>query len=116
MILFWLIGAALAGIALLCVLRPFLWGGRGSAVSRNSANLAIYRDQLRELDADLAAGKLAQADHARSRAELEARLLEDVAEVPQPAPRRQGRVAAVVTGIAIPVCAVALYLLVGTPG
>jgi cytochrome c-type biogenesis protein CcmH len=116
MILFWLVAAALAGIALLFVLRPLLSRRHGSAVSRNSANLAIYRDQLRELDADLAAGKLAQADHARSRAELEARLLEDVAELAQPAPRRQGRIAAVVAGIAIPVCAVALYLLVGSPG
>ena len=116
MILFWLVGAALAGIALLFVLRPLLSRRGGPAVSRNSANLAIYRDQLRELDADLAAGKLAQADYERSRAELEARLLEDVAEVPQQAPRRQGRIAAVVAGIAIPVCALALYLLVGSPG
>jgi len=116
MILFWLIGTALAGIALFFVLRPLLSGRRASAVSRNSANLAIYRDQLRELDADLAAGKLAQADYARSRAELEARLLEDVAEVPSQAPRRQGRIAAVAAGIAIPVGAVALYLLVGSPG
>jgi cytochrome c-type biogenesis protein CcmH len=116
MILFWMIGAALAGIALLFVLRPLLSRGGGSTVSRSSANLAIYRDQLRELDADLAAGKLAQADYARSRAELEARLLEDVAEVAQPAPRRRGRIAAVAAGLAIPVCAVALYLLVGNPG
>jgi cytochrome c-type biogenesis protein CcmH len=116
MILFWLIGAALAGIALFFVLRPLVSGGRASAVSRNNANLAIYRDQLRELDADLAAGKLAQADYARSRAELEARLLEDVAEAPPHAPRREGRIAAVAAGIAIPVGALALYLLVGSPG
>jgi cytochrome c-type biogenesis protein CcmH len=116
MILFWLIGAALAGIALFFVLRPLVSGRRASAVSRNNANLAIYRDQLRELDADLAAGKLAQADYARSRAELETRLLEDVAEAPPQAPRRQGRIAAVAAGIAIPVGALALYLLVGSPG
>jgi cytochrome c-type biogenesis protein CcmH len=116
MILFWLIGAALAGIALFFVLRPLVSGRRASVVSRNNANLAIYRDQLRELDADLAAGKLAQVDYARSRAELEARLLEDVAEAAPQAPRRQGRIAAVAAGIAIPVGALALYLLVGTPG
>ena len=75
---FWIFGAALAALALVMLLRPLLFPSKAGKVRREQANISIYRDQLRELDADLAAGKLAPADHARSRAELEARLLQDV--------------------------------------
>ena len=76
---FWIFGAALAALALVMLLRPLLFARSAGKVRRDEANISIYRDQLAELDADLAAGKLAPADHARSRAELEARLLQDVA-------------------------------------
>ena len=82
---FWISGAALVAAALVLLLRPLLFSGQAGRVRRDEANISIYRDQLGELDADLAAGKLAPADHARSRAELEARLLEDVAAAPEPA-------------------------------
>jgi len=115
MILFWSIGAALAAAALLLVLRPLLARRGGGGVSRRAANIAIYRDQLRELAADLAAGKLAQSDYARARTELEARMLEDVDAAAQPAPRRGGRGLAALVGVAVPVLALVLYLLVGSP-
>jgi cytochrome c-type biogenesis protein CcmH len=117
MIAFWAIGAALAAGALFLVLRPLLQRRVGAGVSRRASNLAIYRDQQRELDADLAVGKLAPADHQRSRAELESRLLQDVdtaAEATPPA--RDARPVAAALGLAVPTCALALYLLVGTPG
>src|SRR5256885_13020384 len=53
----------------------------GQEVKRSDANVAIYKDQLRELDAELAAGTLTPEDHSRARLELEARLLEDVPAV-----------------------------------
>ena len=115
MIVFWLLGAALAAIVVALVLRPLLGRRPGEAVSRDSVNLAIYRDQLRELDADLAAGTLARADYDRSRGEIEARLLQDLSPK-EPEKRREGRAAALVAGVAIPACALALYLLVGNPG
>jgi len=115
MILFWVIGAALAALALVLVLRPFFFVKREPGVSRGHANVSIYRDQLRELDADLAAGKLAAADYERARTELEARLLEEVVE--ESAPRRGGtRVLTVAVALAVPLCAAALYFAVGNPG
>ncbi|HEX7248962.1 MAG TPA: c-type cytochrome biogenesis protein CcmI, partial [Burkholderiales bacterium] len=105
--------------ALALVLRPLLVARPGAAaqVSRKAANLAVYRDQLRELEAELAAGKIAPADHQRAQEELQARMLEDVdaATVHEAAPRRAGRGAALTVGIAVPVCALAVYLFVGTP-
>jgi cytochrome c-type biogenesis protein CcmH len=115
MTLFWLVGAALAAAVVLLVLRPF-WRGRGkSEVSRRDANVSIYRDQLRELDADLKSGLLAQADYERARRELEARALEDAAQDAAPA-ARAGRGLAWAIGAGIPAAALALYLAVGSPG
>lgn len=115
MILFWAIGGALAALALCLLLRPLLAPREGARVSRQAASIAIYRDQLRELDADLAAGKLAQPDHERARSELEARLLEDVEAAQEAAPRRGGRGVAIFVGAAVPAIALGLYLLVGSP-
>jgi len=115
---FWIFGAALAALALALLLRPLLFSGKAGKVGRDDANISIYKDQLRELDADLAAGKLAPADHARSRAELEARLLQDVApQARESAPPRGGTRALIVTlALAVPLSAAALYLGVGNPG
>jgi cytochrome c-type biogenesis protein CcmH len=116
MTLFWLAGAALAALALAVVLRPFLFRKTKSALSRREANVSIYRDQLRELDADLAAGTLARGDYDRARRELEARLLEDVAAAPEPAPPRHGRALLAGLAAAVPALALGVYFLVGNPG
>jgi cytochrome c-type biogenesis protein CcmH len=119
MTVFWLIGAALAAAALAWLLWPLLRAKPGGPVSRKAVNVSIYRDQLRELESDLAAGTLAQADYERSRAELEARLLEDVREPEaqvQAGPRPAGRRTALALGAALPALALAVYLAVGNPG
>ena len=116
MIPFWGASALLAAVALLLVMRPLL-RRRAARVSRRALNIAVYRDQLRELEADLRAGTLAQADYERACRELEARLLEDVEnQVEETEPRRGGRTMMVLTGISIPALALAVYLVVGNPG
>jgi cytochrome c-type biogenesis protein CcmH len=116
MTLFWLCGAALAAVVLILITRPLLKGPAEKRVSRHDANVSIYRDQLRELDADLAAGTLAQADYERARRELEARLLEDAAAAPQPAPAPRSRALVAILALAIPAFSLGLYLFVGNPG
>ncbi len=118
MTLFILLSSALAASILLFVLLPVL-RRRNSArdVSPDRVNINIYRDQLRELDDDLAAGTIDDAQHAEARAELERRLLEDTAGAPPgeaTAPRAGGRTAAVLA-LLIPPVAIGLYLAVGTP-
>src|SRR5688572_21830199 len=115
MMTFWLSGAALMVAALAIVLRPWYWKRAGTEVSRPAANLSIYRDQLRELEADLASGKLARGDYERARMDLEARLLEDVPRehsAPR-APVRRG--VAIAVGLAVPLLAFTVYFLVGNP-
>jgi len=86
--------------------------------SRAQANVVIYRDQLNELDADLANGTLSAEQHTVGRRELEKRALEDtlaaVNEV-MPEQRGRGRWAPIALAVLIPVAAVGLYLKVGTP-
>jgi cytochrome c-type biogenesis protein CcmH len=112
MILFWLAGAALAALALVLVLRPLVFSRNPERVERSEANLALYRDQMRELQADLEAGRLATADYQRARTELEARLLEDVVEEAAPRPSHS-RALTLAIALAVPLCATAVYLAVG---
>jgi cytochrome c-type biogenesis protein CcmH len=114
MTLFWAIGAGLALVTLGIALRPLLFASRKTDLSRSKANVAIYRDQLRELEADRAAGTLAAADYEAARLELESRLLEDV--VPESAPSRGASRRLIVTlALAVPLCAALLYYAVGDP-
>jgi cytochrome c-type biogenesis protein CcmH len=114
MTLFWLIGAGLALVALAIALRPLLFTSKKSDLSRSKANVEIYRDQLRELEADRAAGTLAAADYEAARLELESRLLQDA--VPESAPSRGASRGLIVTlALAVPLSAAALYYAVGDP-
>jgi cytochrome c-type biogenesis protein CcmH len=116
MILFSLIGAAMAVGVLAWVLRPLVSKKIAGRTSRAGANVSIYRDQLRELEADLAAGTVARADYEAARAQLERRLLEDVGPPETELARPGGRRAALLAGAVIPLLALGLYLLVGNPG
>lgn len=114
--LFWLIVSLLAAGALLFLLPPLLKRKRRETeVSRDATNVAVYRDQLRELEADVAAGALSRESYEEARREIERRLLEDVsgAGAETPATGGTGRNAAVVIGAALPIIAFALYLTVG---
>ena len=113
---FLVVAAGLVALALLWVLRPLLARSDERKISRKEANIAIYRDELRELDADRAAGMLAPEDYERARLELEARLLEDVpaGEPAPPAPAR--RRTPWLVAAALPLVAIAVYLATGDPG
>ncbi|TMG72931.1 MAG: c-type cytochrome biogenesis protein CcmI, partial [Betaproteobacteria bacterium] len=75
---FVVLGAVLIAGALLFVVPPLLRRSSRTGATRDAVNVAVYRDQLRELDADLRAGTLASDQHEKARREIEARLLADV--------------------------------------
>ena len=116
MIAFWKIGTLFAVTALLFVVLPLFACHPRVQSSRRDANLAIHRDQLREIDADVAAGTLNAEQHEKARRELQARLLEDMAvDDAAGAPVRHGRGAAIVASIAVPLLVFGLYFAVGNP-
>jgi cytochrome c-type biogenesis protein CcmH len=112
---FWIAAALLAGLALAFVLPSLLAGKHRSAATRRGANIALYRDQMKELDADLAAGTLSPQHHQEARLEIEQRVLEDTDGAAAPATSSSGRAAAVALALAVPVLAIAVYLAVGNP-
>jgi len=112
---FWIAAGLLTLLVLAVLCWPLLRRRQAGHASRKAINTAIYRDQMVDIDRDLANGALTEADHAIARDELERRVLEDVADdAPTTAPRRLPRTALVLTAI-LPVAAVALYFVLGTP-
>jgi cytochrome c-type biogenesis protein CcmH len=83
MILFWLICAGLLAIALAFILPTLLQAAASEATGANEeANVEVYRDQLSELEADLANGIVSSEHYKEDRDAIERRLLADVAETP----------------------------------
>jgi cytochrome c-type biogenesis protein CcmH len=116
MTVFLVMSALLVAGTLLFVVPPLLRRKGGSGVSRDTVNAAVYRDQLRELEADLRAGTLDADLHERVRQEIEKRLLEDVGSGAEGAGKpRRARAAALAMGFALPLLALAIYFLVGNP-
>jgi cytochrome c-type biogenesis protein CcmH len=119
---FVVVAAALIAVAVVFVVPPLLRRTPARRGSRAEANVEIYRDQLRELEADVQAGTLAPDQYERARREIESRLLQDVeapgtpAPAPEPTPARGARVAAVTLALIVPVGAALVYLTVGSPG
>ncbi|MGZ8273815.1 MAG: c-type cytochrome biogenesis protein CcmI [Burkholderiaceae bacterium] len=115
--LFSLIAIALVAVALAFVLPTLLRKRtRREAASRAAINAEIYRQGVDELQQEVALGELSAADAGPAREELHRRLLEEAGEPPASAiaPRRSRR-AALVVAVALPVVALALYLMVGKP-
>jgi cytochrome c-type biogenesis protein CcmH len=111
------IAAAMVVAAVAWVLVPLLRHRAGGEVDRSASNAAILRDQLRELDADLARGAISAEHHAQARQELERRVLEEVPGQPASAAGAQRGtpwVAALFAAV-VPIAAVLLYLAVGSP-
>ena len=118
MTVFWLVASLLVAAALALLLPPLLrHRAAPGGVSRKAINVAVYRDQLRELEQDFAGGAVSRDDYEEARRELDRRLLDDVSATD--AGERAGsagRNAAVIVGAAIPLVAFALYFSVGNFG
>lgn len=98
------------------LLRPLLRAPKVSAAAeRRETNLAIFRDQLAELERDRAENLLAEADFIQAKAELQRRALEDVRSEAPPAASQPARKTAFALLVALPLAAAAGYLLLGNP-
>lgn len=85
-------------------------------VERREANVFVYRDQNRELDADLKNSLIGEEQYQAEKAELERRLLEDVTAPQESAAiAKSGNTFAYGVALFIPIGAIAFYLIVGNP-
>lgn len=115
---FLLAAALLVAVTLLLLLRPFGRRKPAETAAVAEVNAGVLRDQLAEIDRDLAAGTLSAEDHVQARADLQRRVLEDTTATPAPAatnaPFGMGRTALLLV-IAMPLAAAAIYAWLGTP-
>ncbi len=106
--------AGLTALALAMLLVPLVLRRHGTA-SRDAYNLAVYRDQLAEVERDLARGVLAAEQGDAARAEIARRIL-----ALKPANAEAGggsnpRAVAIVAILILPVAAGMLYWRLGSP-
>src|ERR1700675_1511804 len=98
MMLFWVFAALLVGLALAFLVTPLVRNRAvsGGGASRAAANLAAFRDQLVELDADLARGSIDREQWEVARGDLQRGLLEavDVPSASADAPVKRSKAAA----------------------
>ncbi len=122
MMVFWLVAVLLIVAALLFVLPPLFRAGEDHQRERRAAlNASIYRDQITELERDLDNDVLSQDQFEQGRTEIEHRLLDDVSNtdestsVEAPALGSSSRMTAIALVVFVPVLAILLYSILGTP-
>ncbi len=116
MTIFWILVAGLAALALLFVIPPLLTRHEAErAPDQDQLNLALFRQQLQELDADLEAGNLDRGQYQAARRDLERELLHDVdGQGADPAgPGKKAPLTALILVLALPAFATWLYFAIG---
>ena len=127
MLLFWIMCAVLTVAVVLVLTRPLTTtragaGGDGGGASETEPALDIYRNQLKEIEADAARGLIDKADAEAARVEVARRMLAIAerreaghkagdATTAKPAERAFLAIAA-----GVPVIALAIYMSLGSPG
>lgn len=119
-VLFWLIAFALVVATLAALVVPLLRRAEGrTGPAEAEASAAIYRDQTRQLDDDVAAGVVRADERDRAREEIVARLGDELAAAPARSATASSPRAAWITAIAIvallPATALVAYLTLGNP-
>jgi cytochrome c-type biogenesis protein CcmH len=115
----WLLFALMTAMAILAVLWPL---ARRSGMPRSGSDLAVYRDQLEEIQRDRAAGQIGEVEAEAAKIEVSRRLIgaaDAQAATLEPPPTAtvtwHRRLVAVIALVALPLGAGGLYLKVGSP-
>jgi len=124
--LFWLLAGGLTAAVVALLLRPLMSAGTGLG-RRSDYDIAVYKDQLAEVDRDLERGVISPAEAATARTEIGRRLLaadardsqdmkggQDLKET-QAAKGGNGWAALLLAGL-VPLATMALYVWLGNPG
>ena len=109
--------AALTAVASLTVLVPLYWSRRASRPA-GEEKLSIFRDQLSEVERDLARGVVAESEAEAARTEISRRLLrasDAAAEDKSKTGEFPRKVVVIVAVLFMPLAALGLYLWLGNP-
>jgi cytochrome c-type biogenesis protein CcmH len=111
----WFLFALMTAAAIFAVLWPL---GRGTRPPHQGTEATVYKDQLSEIERDLAAGTIGASEAEAARVEIGRRLLaaaDTEREAPASSNTRFRRVVAVVALAGLPLIAAGLYLPLGSP-
>jgi len=114
---FWLIAGGLAGLVALTLALAFRRAEREGLAAAES-DLLVYREQLAEIDRDVARGVVSEADAEAVRVEVKRRLLaaDRKAQAARAITGGPATVPSLVTALAVAGGGLALYAIVGAPG
>lgn len=120
MLTFYIITALIALVATALIVRP-LFSGRSAAGERSMSDVEVFRDQLAEIDRDLAKGTIGEAEAEGARVEISRSLIAATHRAERsgelvPAPRGVTGMIAGLLLLGIPVLTALLYISVGAPG
>ncbi|GMO97413.1 c-type cytochrome biogenesis protein CcmI [Bradyrhizobium sp. TM239] len=111
----WFVFALMTVAAIFAVLWPL---GRNGRAQDQGSEVAVYKDQLAEIERDLAAGLIPAPDAEAARVEISRRLLAAAASEPVVAPKsnlKWRRAAAVLALAGLPLVAIGVYMPLGSP-
>ncbi len=110
----WLVFTIMTAAVLAVLLMP-LWKGRAAvAPGRARYDQAVFRDQLSELDRDVARGVIGAAEAGAARNEISRRLIQAARPPSEPAAGKAG-VVGLIGAVLVPLVAIPLYLNSGMP-
>lgn len=113
--------AALIVLAIIALLLPVLWFGKRrktTAADRKEANLAIFRDQLADLEREQREENISREEFEQAHNELKRRLVDEIepdAAAQAADANPTSRPTAIALLLLLPLAALAGYLLLGTP-
>jgi cytochrome c-type biogenesis protein CcmH len=112
----WFVFALMTVAAIFAVLWPL---SRSRTAATGGSEVVVYRDQLAEIDRDLAAGIIGAAEADAARVEISRRLLaaadQSGREAPVQGNLKLRRAAATIALVGLPVIAASFYLTLGSP-
>jgi cytochrome c-type biogenesis protein CcmH len=111
----WFVFALMTVTAIFAVLWPL---GRADRAQRGGSEVAVYKDQLAEVERDLATGLIAAPEAQAARVEIGRRLLAAASSKPAPDGRsslKWRRAAAVLALVGLPLLAILVYVPLGSP-
>jgi cytochrome c-type biogenesis protein CcmH len=111
----WFVFALMTAAAIFAILLPL---GLSAAAPADGRDSAVYKDQLSEIERDVATGLIGKAEAEAARVEIGRRLLaatDQARATPMRASRGMRRAAAVLALVGLPILALGIYLPLGSP-
>ncbi|WP_417455071.1 c-type cytochrome biogenesis protein CcmI [Kiloniella sp.] len=119
--IFWAIIGALTALSLVVLIKPLARKADSAPADTAESDLAVYKDQLNEIDKDLKAGNIVEAQAEIARIEIQRRILNTGQEQsgstkghPLSPKAMKGLLGSLI--ITFPIAALALYMYLGQPG